>query len=67
LQIESKHLGVLRNIRRDGYETYYIVKLGVNLHTMQLFLLESQGRIPTQKERIVQLDDGDRNKTYINN
>jgi hypothetical protein len=67
LQIESKILGVLRHSGRDGYDTYIIVKLGYNPHTIQLFLLEVEGRISSQKERVVQLDNGDRNKTYINN
>jgi hypothetical protein len=53
LQIESKFLGVLRNSGRDEYENYYTVKLGGNPHTIQLFLLESQGDIPTQKKRTI--------------
>jgi hypothetical protein len=53
LQIESKFLGVLTNSGRDGYENYYTIKLGGNPHTIQLFLLEAQGDIPTQKKRTI--------------
>jgi hypothetical protein len=67
LQIERKILGVLGHSGIDEYNTYSTFKLGGNPHTIQLFLLEAKGRIPTQKERIVQLDDGDKNVTYIIN
>jgi hypothetical protein len=65
LQIKSKFLGVLRNSGRDGYENFYTVKIGGNPHTIKLFRLEAQGRIPTHNEMIVYFDNGDRNRTYI--
>jgi hypothetical protein len=52
-KIESKFLGVPRNNGRDGYDNYYTIKLGGNPHTIQLFLLESQGDILTQKKMTI--------------
>jgi hypothetical protein len=54
-----------RTSKRDGYDTDYLVNFFYNTHSVQLFLMEFEGRIPTQKERIVQFDDGDKNGTYI--
>jgi hypothetical protein len=39
--------------RRDGDEETYSIKFGDNPHTVQLFLMESEGLIPTQKKRTV--------------
>jgi hypothetical protein len=66
LQIESKFLGFFRTSKRDGYNTNYSVNFGDNYHTIQLFIMESKGRVPTEKERIIQFEDGDRKITYIN-
>jgi hypothetical protein len=50
----------------DEYNTNSSVKFGDNDHTIQLFIMESKGRFPTEKESIIQFDDDDRKRTYIN-
>jgi len=52
--------------KRDGYDTNSSIKFGDNSNIVQLFWMEAEGRIPTQKKRIVQFDDDDINITYNN-
>jgi hypothetical protein len=57
---QEKKIGFFRTSKRDGYGTKDSVKFGYNSHTIQLFLMEFEVRVPSQKERIVQFDNGDR-------